>query len=703
MEKKLIFEIGTEELPSSCLNEGITSLSNILSEKLAENRLGYDHVEVFGTPRRLITVVHGLKDMQDSLEKLVMGPPEKISYDANGKPTQAAIGFAKGLGIAVENLEKIKTDKGIYIGKKLFEEGKKTVEILPSILNECIFLIPFSKQMTWADWQIRFARPIRWILAVYGNEVLNVEIESLKSGKVTYGHRTLCPQPIQIDNSDELLKTLEEEGNVIVDGEKRKRVILSGIKAIEEQFEKENIKVIINEDLLDEIINLVEIPNVLIGNFPEEFLQLPRDILIKAIEYHQRYFAAVNEKGDVVPKFIVVQNGVSDKNREIIKGNERVLKARLSDASFFYSEDKKNSWEKWIEKLRGVIFYSKLGSMYDKELRLEKISEKIISELNNKGFNISDRYYDFSGRASLLCKTDLVTDLVVEFPELQGVVGREYAKERNENPEVCEAIFEHYLPRFYGDILPKTTTGTIVSIADKIDTITGMFLAGAIPSGSEDPFALRRRALGIVLSIFEKGYDINIADMVKYNVGLYEGFLKQDKEKSSEIIQEIVDFIIARFKFTFEKDGKRTDLIDAVTAAGIFSLLDINKRYEAILKIISDGKMDEITLPMIRCKNIVKGRNFTEINPQLLKEDNEKDLFKILLLKYEKIKNLNFQNKYDESINEVIDFRTTVDNFFDKVLIMDKTEEIKNNRINLVKKAMDLYMLIADFSKIYAQ
>ncbi|MDD5658792.1 MAG: glycine--tRNA ligase subunit beta [Actinomycetota bacterium] len=703
MENKLIFEIGTEELPSSSINEAMASLKDTLSDKLSMDRLNYSHVETYGTPRRLICIVYGLKDIQDSLEKIVMGPPEKISYDGSGKPTQAASGFAKSLGIAVENLERFKTEKGIYIGKKIFEEGKKTVRILPSLLYECIFSIPFSKQMTWANWQIRFARPIRWILAMYGSEVLDIKIESLKSGNVTYGHRTLCPLPIQINHSEELLEKLEKEGKVIVDGKKRKEAILSGIRMVEEQFNDEDISVVTNSDLLEEVVNLVEIPNVLAGSFPEEFLQLPKDILIKAIEYHQRYFAVVDKKGDVVPKFIVVQNGISDKNREIIKGNERVLKARLSDASFFYSEDKKSSWERWIEKLKGVVFYSKLGSMYDKELRLEKISKRIISELKGKGFDIIDDFCDFTRRASLLCKADLVTNLVVEFPELQGVVGREYAKERNENPEVCEAIFEHYLPRFYGDMLPGTTTGTIISIADKIDTVTGMFLAGAKPSGSEDPFALRRRALGIVLSIFEKNYDIDIHGLVKYNIDLYKLFLKQDESQSLKVLYDIIDFIIARFKFTFEKDEKRTDLIDAITAADIFSLLDINKRYEAISKMVLSGKLDEITLPMIRCKNIVKGMSFNEINPQLLKEESEKSLFKALLSKYEKIKSFNCQNRYDESINEIIDLRKTVDEFFDKVLIMDKAEEIRSNRINLVKRTLDLYMTIADFSKIYPQ
>lgn len=700
MEKKLAFEIGTEELPSSCLNEGIASLKNILCDKLAKNRLDFSKVETFGTPRRLIAIVHDLKDMQNSLEKLVMGPPEKISFDVAGKPNQAAIGFAKGLGIAVEELERISTDKGVYIGKKLFEEGKKTSDILPQILKDLIFSIAFSKQMTWADWQIRFARPIRWILAIYGDEILNIEIESLKSGNLTFGRRTICPQSFTVDNADGLLDILGQKGNVIIDSAKRREIILNGIREIEERHKGSKIKTVINEDLLDEIINLVEFPNVLIGSFPEKFLSLPRDILIKAIEYHQRYFAVTSEKDEVLPEFVVVQNGISDKNGEIIKGNERVLKARLSDASFFYGEDRKHSWENWIDKLKGVIFYSKLGSMYDKELRLVKISQKIISELNKNGSNISDDIIDYSLRASMLCKTDLVTNLVVEFPELQGVAGREYAKERNENKEVYESIFEHYLPGFYGDILPQTTTGTIISIADKIDTITGMFLAGAIPSGSEDPFALRRRALGIVLSVLEKNYDLDINELTGFSVDLYNQFLKFDAEKASKTVGSVVDFIIARLKFIYEKDEKRTDLIDAISGSGITLLLSIAKRYVAIMKIISEGKLEEISLPMIRCKNILKGKNFGEVKPDLFKEDSEKELYDEIISKYKIIKKLNAENEYDKSINVVVDFRKKVDNFFDKVLIMDKIEEVKNNRLNLVKKALDLYMMIADFSKI---
>ena len=700
MEKKLIFEIGTEELPSSCLNEGIDSLKNVLTDKFLKNRLEFEKIETFGTPRRLIAIVHGLKDMQDSIEKLVLGPPERISFDASGKPNQAAIGFARGIGIGVEELEKISTDKGVYVGKKIFEKGRKTSQILPGILTQSIFSITFSKQMTWADWGIKFARPIRWILAAYGEEILNIEIESIKSNNLTYGHRTLSPGPLAVKIADEFLELLEKKGNVVTDGAKRKEIILEGIKKIEGEHKKDNIKVVINDDLLNEIVNLVEIPNVLIGAFPENFLSIPADILIKAIEYHQRYFAVKNEKNEVLPEFIVVQNGISDSKNEIIKGNEIVLKARLSDASFFYNEDKKHSWEDWIEKLKGVIFYSRLGSMHDKELRLAEICVKIISELNRDGRIIPDEALEYSKRASMLCKTDLVTNLVVEFPELQGVVGREYAKERKESKEVSDAIFEHYLPRFYGDTLPETATGAIVSIADKIDTISGMFLAGAIQSGSEDPFALRRRASGVVLTVFEKNYDIDINNIIRFSVELYKDVIKIDKDKESKIVNDVTDFIIARFKFNYEKDNKRTDLIDALSSTGMSSFTRMSKIYDAINRVIDNGQIEEISLPMIRCKNIIKGKKSGDVNTKLFKESSEKELYDEALLKETAIKKYNLEGNYYKSILELVDFRKKIDNFFDKVLIMDKIEEVKNNRLNLVQKVLDVYLIIADFSKI---
>lgn len=697
--KNLLFEIGTEELPSSCINEGILSLEKNAIEKFSKSRIGFKSIKTLGTPRRLVALIEGLNIFQSPSEKTVMGPPKKIAFDDKGDPNQAAKGFAKSLNIKVEDLEFADTERGLYLCKKIFEKEEETSKILPGILADILNSITFSVQMTWADWQVRFARPIRWILAVFGDEIIKVKIESIESYDFTFGHRTLSEGKIKVKKANNYIDFLEREGKVILDNEKRRNIILEKIKYIENEHSKK-LKIIINEELLEEVVNLVEIPNVLIGDFPDSFMILPNEILIKAIEYHQRYFAVMNSSGEIIPKFAVVQNGIEDKDNFIIKGNERVLKARLSDASFFYSEDKKHSWENWIEKLKGVIFYSGLGTMYDKQERLEKICIYILNELKQNNLTEDKKSVDDCIRASHLCKTDLVTNLVVEFPELQGVVGREYAKERKEEYEVCQAIFEHYLPRFYGDILPQTFIGTILSLADKLDTITGMFLAGNIPSGSEDPFALRRRATGIIQSLIDKEFDIDLGKIIDYCISLYDIFDvsgNQDKDRKAE---DIFAFIAARLKFLYEKEGKKADIIDAIINSGCKSVKEIRKRYEAIETIILEGLFEDIVTPMIRCKNISKNKAFFDIKEELLKEKHEKALYGELIEKREKVKKNNLSGRYEESIREIIRFRQTIDSFFDEVLIMDKDESVRNNRISLIGEILSLYLSIADFSVI---
>ncbi len=697
--KNLLFEIGTEELPSSCINEGMLSLEKNAIEKFSKNRIDFKSIKTYGTPRRLVIFAKGINVLQNPSEKIIMGPPKKIAFDEKGNPNQAASGFARSLDIRVEELEFTETERGQYLCKKISEKEEETRNILPEILADILNSITFSVQMTWADWQIKFARPIRWMLAVFGDEIIKVKIESVESSDFTFGHRTLSAGKIKVSKADGYIDFLEKEGKVILDKEKRRALILDKIKNIE----NENLvraKVIINEELLDEIINLVEIPNVLLGSFPDSFLVLPDEILVKAIEYHQRYFAVKDIDGKIIPKFVVVQNGIEDKDHSIIKGNERVLKARLSDASFFYSEDKRHSWENWEEKLKGVVFYSGLGTMYDKQQRLEKICIYILNKLKQKNIAVDKKIEAGCIRASHLCKTDLVTNLVVEFPELQGVVGREYAKERKEEKEVIEAVFEHYLPRFYGDMLPQSFTGTILSLADKLDTITGMFLKGNIPSGSEDPFALRRKATGIIQSLIDKEFDIDLGKIIDYCISLYNIFDISKNQDNIKNAENIFSFTAARLKFLYEKQQKRSDIIDAIIGSGCKSVKEMIKRYDAVERIILEGLFEDIVTPMIRCKNISKNKEFTDIKEELLKEKAEKLLYAELVERKCKIENNNLSGKYEESLREIIAFRKTIDRFFDEVLIMDKDESVRNNRISLIGEILDLYLGIADFSVI---
>lgn len=702
MVKNLLFEIGTEELPSSCLIEGIRNMKTLLEEKLTGSRVSFDQVNAYGTPRRLVAFVKNLGPLQQTQEKIIMGPPKKIAFDNSGKPTGAAVGFAKSLNVDVKDLQPIETERGIYLSVKVVEEGRQTEKILPEILKDVITSMSFNKQMTWGDYSIRFARPIRWIAAVYGKETINFSIENLTSSNKTFGHRTLNTEPVIIGSTDDINSYIDllRDLNVVLETEKRKQMILAEIKKLEEVQWNNNFKVVLDEGLLGEVINLIEIPNVLVGNFPEEFLYIPREILIKAVQHHQRYFAVVDGAGNVTTRFIVIQNGISDKKGEIIKGNERVLRARLSDARFFYEEDKKSSFDDWYNKLTGVIFYSKLGTLFEKSVRLEDLCIFIVESLNSKVISNKAAVSADLIRASMLCKCDLVSNLVVEFPELQGLVGSEYAKEKGEKADVSGAIFEHYLPRVAGDILPDTDIGAILSIADKIDTITGMFIAGKVPSGSEDPFALRRKASGIILTALKKGYDIDLLKLAAESIDLYLEKFHFNNVDKAKIIGDVVEFITARYKFQLEKRNKRTDILDAILEAGCFSVIDMDMRYKAIENYLMLENIEKLSAPMIRCKNIIKGRKFSEIQPVLLSDEFEKELFSQINNKSKTIKQYMGEERYSDALAELTEFGNSIDIFFEKVLVMDNDEKIRTNRINLVKESSSLYLLFADFSKI---
>ncbi len=700
MKKKLIFEIGTEELPSSCIDEGVRELEKILGNKLTENRLEFSGIKTYSSPRRLVAIVDGLGDIQKSEEKTVTGPLVKIAFDGSGNPTRSAEGFAKSLSLKVSELEEIKVEgRGIYLGKRIVERGKKTVDILPEILKGIISAITFRKQMTWADYDIKFARPIRWILALYGERVIKFSLANLNSSNITFGHRTISPGPITIKDAGSYFNLLECKGMVIADAEKRKKLILDQIGRLEEKVWKGKYKVVLNEELIDDVVNLVEIPNVIAASFPEEFLYIPKELLIEAIQYHQRYFAVLDSSGNVSTKFIVVQNGVKD-NGGVRKGNERVLKARLSDAVFFYEEDKKHDFDYWMNKLKGVIFFSDLGSIYDKAVRLKKVSTYIAGLLGDSKTDIKEDISGYLVKASMLCKCDLVTNMVVEFPALQGVVGKEYAKEKGESSEVSDAVFEHYLPRFAGDDLPKTDTGAVLSIADKIDTITGMFIAGRVPSGSEDPFALRRKASGIVLSALKKKYDFELTGIVKYNLDLYTKSFGSKNIDNLKVTSDVEDFIITRYRFLLEKEGKRMDILESILGSGCSSIVDIDLRYRAAEKFIAGSDIKRLAFPMIRCKNIIDNKKIGKVDTSLFKEEYEKKLFSHTGRYEISIKELISKKDYKSVLAELAEFGKTVDLFFDNVLVMDEDSKLRANRINLVRKVVDLYLLFADFSKL---
>jgi len=690
MDKKLVFEIGTEELPSSCINEGVRGLKEVLGRKFEQERISYSAIKTFGTPRRLAAVVDGVSDMQKSHTRVVTGPPKKIAFDGGGKPGKAAIGFARSLNLDVSQLEEIETDRGIYMGKNILEEGRRSIEVLPNLLKDTITEITFSKQMTWGNYVLRFARPIRWILALLGKELISFELENLKSERFTYGLRSLTQSQIEIKDAEDYMELLEEKGQVILDSERRKKIIVDSIHELEKKLWNGGQKVVLGPDLVEEVVNLVELPHVLAGSFPSRFLYIPKDILVKAIEYHQKYFAVMDSKGNVTTSFVIVQNGTGNGSGEITKGNQRVLGARLSDATFFYEEDRKHDFNQWLEKLKGVIFYSGIGSMYDKVERLKEIASYLTQKLQKA--DIKDNLLS----AAQICKCDLVTNMVVDFPQLQGIVGREYALEKKERPEVARAIFEHYLPRFAEDTLPRDDISTILSIADKIDTICGMFLLGNIPTGSEDPFALRRKASGIVLSVLQKDYHLELSDLIGFVISLYVDCFGINKPEGSEA--RILDFILARYRFSLEKQGKRLDLLDAIVSTGISSVIGIDKRYRALERYMGQRQIERLVNPMIRCQNIIKGKEIHEVDEGLLREADEIKLYQAVLRLKDDIAGNISRGDYYSVLLGLEDFGKAVDRFFDQVLVMDKDQQVRRNRISLVKSARDLYLNIADFS-----
>jgi len=700
MGKDLVLEIGTEELPPSCTREGVAGFKTLLEKNITSSRIDFGRISVFHSPRRITAYIKDLGLVQESEEKVVTGPPKNISIGTDGKPNQAASGFAKSLGLKVEDLEDIEIKgKGVYLGKKIIQEGKNTSEVLPGVLKDTILSVTFKKQMYWGDYGIRFIRPIRWLLVLFGTEVIELSIENVDSDRFTYGHRTLNRSPIKIKDAKDYFDILEKDGNAVADPQKRSDMIHAQIQNIEKEKWKGRRRALVDEKLLEEVVDLVEIPNVLAGEFPSDFLYIPADILMEAIQYHQKYFPVLDDKGKVTTDFLIVQNGRSD-NGGIKKGNERVLKARLSDAAFFYEQDRKHDFSYWEKKLEGVIFYSGLGNMKDKQDRLKKISLYIADKLGANAISLSSTVKEDLKDASAMCKCDLVTNLVVEFPELQGVVGREYSKERGHSDPVSNAVFEHHLPRFAGDDLPVTDAGRVLSLADKIDTITGMFMAGNIPSGSEDPFALRRKASGMVRSMLEGNYDIDLKDLIVFNMKLYSDSFKLKEPTRIGSAEKIFDFIIARQRFLLDSQERRMDIFDAVLGSGAGSIADIDMRFQAIEEFILKSDIKSIVWPMSRSQNIISKKKFTHVDEGLFVEEQEKKLFKSLKDVSDRKNTLISNRDYPLLLKEMERFGKVVDAFFDKVLVMDKDPSVMANRINILKEVVDYYLNMADFSKL---
>jgi glycyl-tRNA synthetase beta chain len=683
----LLLEIGTEDIPARFLPPAIQQLKENSEIILKENHIKFSEIKTYGTPRRLTMTAEGMHLIQEDRRKEVFGPSKKVAFDENGRPTKAAIGFAHSQGVGVENLVIKNKERGEYVVAVIEEKGVYVRELLPEILKRIVLSIHLPKSMRWGNSNIRFIRPIRWLLALFDKEVISFEIEGIKSSNLTRGHRFLSPAAFQIKDIQSYKRVLGNN-HVIVDPEERKRIIKEKTEKLLASSGERPVK---DEELLDTVVNLVEYSVPVFGTFSSEYLNLPKELLITVMKGHQKYFAVENGEGRLTNHFVVISN-TSEENSETIKiGAERVIKARFEDARFYFEEDMKKLLSERIEELRKVTFHDMLGSLYEKTERIVFIagilSDRLLSPAKDK-----------LNRAAWLAKTDLLTGVVREFPELQGIMGKYYAKHDGEDGEVAESLEEQYLPAHSGGRLPQTDVGALLSIADKIDNIAAFFSIGLIPTGSEDPFALRRQALGITAIILNKDYSITLEEIIDTALKNLPA-IKDPGETRENILQ----FFEIRLETVFSDQGYSPDIIQSILPLSLHvQLNDIKERFDAVQKFKDDKMYNDFLIAMKRVNNIIPETVPPELKTDLLIEEPEKRLNEKLCSVKSGLTVLFKDRKYYDAINLISSLTDPVNQFFDRVLVMDKREEIRQNRLALLNDIWRTASTIADFSKLSA-
>nr|WP_295609407.1 glycine--tRNA ligase subunit beta [uncultured Terrisporobacter sp.] len=685
MNNYLLLEIGVEELPSRFGQTTLDQIENNLSKLLKEERVNFDNIDKYATPRRLTFVIKNLADKASDLEEEVKGPAKKIAVDEEGNFTKPALGFMKSKGLDPENVYFKQVGNAEYLFGTIKQSGKETAEILKNIIPTAIKNVTFPKAMRWGGKNMRFARPIRWMVALLNDNVLDVNLEGIKASNVTKGHRFLGEREFEVNSVEDYFEKLEKN-YIILDQHKRKAMIKEQAIEVANSLGGE---VELDDDLLEEITFLVEYPTAFYGEFEEDYVKLPKEVVTTPMKEHQRYFP-VSKDGKLLPYFIAVRNGDSHRIDIVKAGNEKVLKARLADALFFYKEDTKKPLESFVDKLQTVVFQAKLGTVYDKSLRIDKLSQTILNELN-----MSESAKN-TQRAAKLCKADLVTNMVFEFTELQGIMGRDYAKVGGENEEVCQAIFEHYLPRYAGDILPETNAGIALSIADKLDSIAGFFAIGIKPSGSQDPYALRRQALGILSILLDKKLSVNLNNLINAALDNYSN-LEFNKE---EVASQIVEFFVERVKNLFKDLGIRYDVIDAVLNNNLNDISDIHTRALELNRWLQKDELVEMLTAFNRVSTLAQKATIDIVKEELLKEDAEIKLYNVFKEIKLNVESLLVDKKYNEALDAFATLRPLVDNLFDNVMVMDKDESVKENRLGLLKQIYSTMLTICDLSKI---
>ena len=678
MKRDLLFEIGTEEIPAHVMPHLLEDLAQLAETMLKEHRLSYEKVRTLGTPRRAALIVTGLAERQEDVNTETRGPSVAIAFDADGNPTKAGAGFARGQGVDPSAL--IQRDGYVYAS--VHESGAATAELLTSLLPDLVRAIPLPNSMRWGDLDFRFIRPIRWFVALYGTEIVPFTLAGVTSGNHSRGHRTLAPADFVITSAADY-EAACEKAYIIVDPERRRAMIC---EQITETAKACGGTAEITPDLLEEVLYLVEYPTALSGSFEEKYLALPAEAVITPMRDHQRYFPVKAADGSLLPAFITVRNGGKAHLDVVAHGNERVLRARLADAQFFFDEDRRKSLAEHREKLKTVVFQRGLGSMYEKTERLMALTTAIVEEMaagDADGTALAD-----ARRAAELSKADLVTGMVTEFTELQGIMGREYALLDGESSAVARAIDEQYMPRFAGDELPQTPLGVALSVADKIDNIVGTFSQGRIPTGSQDPFGLRRQALGLVLMLIEQESTMLLSDLVDEACDLYD--LEEFRDKMQVYV---ADFIRLRLKNVLSERGVRYDVQEAVLG-DVDLVADVPVRAAYVERLLASEGGEALVQSFVRVGNIARSVTGGTVDPALFKAEEEG----ALLSAYQAAAAARAEGEDTLPTEQALG--RAIDTFFDAVMVMDKDARVKENRLSLLKMIDDDLLETADYSKI---
>ncbi len=689
MAVELLVEIGTEEIPSGYLDSAMEEMRLLTRSSLGKNRIAISgELFVHSTPRRMVLFCQKIAEQQEEMFQELMGPARKAAYDQRGNPTKAAIGFAQKYGCSLDDIRIVETPKGEYLSLKRHTPGRPSVEILSNILPRVISGIPWPKSMRWGGVGFPFVRPIHWILALLGGKVIPFEMAGVRSGSRTMGHRFMSPRSLQVTDHLDYFKKMKESW-VMIDPEDRR-------KEIEGQIIKKAKDVgavpVQDVDLVKTVSNLVEFPYSICGRFDERFLELPEAVLITVMKRHQRYFAIQDKDGSLIPHFVAVNNTVPKDDSVVIKGHERVLRARLSDAVFFFNADRKRPLKDRLEDLRGVIYQTELGTSFAKVERFTELARYLAEQ-------IAPEKGDSVNLAARLCKCDLVTEMVKEFPTLQGVMGREYARKDGYPEEICVAIHEHYLPAKADDGLPSSAIGAIVGLADRMDTIGGCFAIGLEPTGATDPFAVRRHALAIIRILENTGWNVSISGLISRSLEILRSRVSFDSNKA---FRGLLDFFRERYKNRMSALGYANDLTEAVISADFDNIYELSVRIRHLRRFISEsGDFQSLALTFKRVSNIIKGQKGPlTVDESMFKEDCERDLWKASQELEKEIRDSMEKRDYFNALNVLAKLKGPVDAFFDGVEVLKKEDpRLRDNRVAVLQHLAELFLKLADFSR----